>query len=287
VPVNRGPATAVDYTAIGHVTIDVLADGSRRAGGTAFYSALQAARLGRSARIVTQGVPSEIEALLAPFAGEFELEIRPASATTTLLTVGSGLVRRQRLLAWAGPIEEPVNVDSAVVHLAPIARETPGRFGGRAGFIGLTPQGLVREWAADDGEIALMGFSDEALAGVPERCDAIVLSDRELPTCAGFLAGAVGGGAIAAVTAEAAPTRLLLPDDRGLAVEVPSIEEPVDDLGAGDVFAAAFFLTLADGRSPQDAAAFATAAAAVRIKSDGAGAIGTLAAIEARLRAVG
>jgi sugar/nucleoside kinase (ribokinase family) len=275
-----------DYTAVGHVTIDVLPDGSRRAGGTAFYGALQAARMGARARILTQGVADEIEELLAPFAGELELEIRPASHTTTLLTAGTGLARRQRLLAWAGPIEEPIRVDSSVLHLAPIARETPGRFEGRADFIGLTPQGLVREWTAEDGEIALMGVSAEALAGVPERCDAIVLSDRELPTCAGLLATAVGGGAIAAVTAEAAPTRILLPDDRGLLVAVPAIDDPIDDLGAGDVFAAAFFLTLAEGRAASDAAAFATAAAAVRLSGPGAGAIGTLAAIEQRLRAV-
>ena len=278
--------TAFDYTAVGHVTIDVLADGSRRPGGTAFYGALQAARLGRRALILTQGVAGEIEELLEPFAGEFELEIRPANHTTTLLTVGSGLVRRQRLLAWAGPIEEPVNIDSAVLHLAPIARETPGRFAGRTDFVGLTPQGLVREWTAADGEIALMGLTGEALAGVPERCEAIVLSDRELPTCAGLLATAVQNGAIAAVTAESAPTRLLLPDDRGLAIDVPAVENPSDDLGAGDVFAAAFFLTLAEGRAPADAAAFATAAAAVRISGSGAAAIGTLAAIEERLRAV-
>jgi len=286
VPITGAAKAAFDYTAVGHVTVDVLPDGSRRAGGTAFYGALQAARMGRRARILTQGVAGEIEELLAPFAGELELEIRPASHTTTLLTAGTGLARRQRVLAWAGPIEEPVHIDSAVLHLAPIARETPGRFDGHAGFVGLTPQGLVREWTADDGEIALMGISAEALAGVPERCEAIVLSDRELPTCAGLLATAVEDGAIVAVTAEAAPTRILLPDDRGLLIEVPAIEDPVDDLGAGDVFAAAFFLTLAEGRAPSEAAAFATAAAAVRISGSGAGAIGTLAAIEERLRAV-
>ena len=88
------------------------------------------------------------------------------------------------------------------------------------------------------------------------------------------------------MTAEAAPTRILLPDDRGLAVEVPPLEEAVDDLGAGDVFAAAFFLALADGGAPERAAAFVTAAAAVRISGSGAGAIGTLAEVQARLRAV-
>ena len=49
-----------DYTTVGHVTADVLADGARRAGGSAFYSALQAARLGRRALIITQGVGADV-----------------------------------------------------------------------------------------------------------------------------------------------------------------------------------------------------------------------------------
>ena len=98
------PEPRFDYTTIGHVTIDVLADGSRRAGGAAFYSALQAARLGQRTRIITQGVPAEIEALLEPYRDEFELEIIAAAQTTTLDTRGEGSGRTQRLLAWAGPI---------------------------------------------------------------------------------------------------------------------------------------------------------------------------------------
>ncbi len=76
----------------------------------------------------------------------------PAEHTTTLQTVGEGLERHQRLLAWAGPIEGPIEVDTAILHLAPVARETPrGCFDAhppRAEFVGLTPQGLVREWDA-------------------------------------------------------------------------------------------------------------------------------------------
>ena len=59
-----------DYTAVGHVTADVFADGSVRPGGSALYSALQAARLGRRALIITQGVEQQIAELLAPY-GEF------------------------------------------------------------------------------------------------------------------------------------------------------------------------------------------------------------------------
>jgi sugar/nucleoside kinase (ribokinase family) len=69
-------------------------------------------------------------------------------------------------------------------------------------------------------------------------------------------------------------------------VEVPHLDRPGDDIGAGDVFAAAFFIALAEGRPPALAADFANAAAAVRMSGAGARAIGDRAAIEARLQAV-
>ena len=50
-----------DYIAVGHVTRDMIEDRAGEAvsqpGGGAFYSGLQAARLGLRTLIVTQGVP--------------------------------------------------------------------------------------------------------------------------------------------------------------------------------------------------------------------------------------
>jgi ribokinase len=89
-----------------------------------------------------------------------------------------------------------------------------------------------------------------------------------------------------AVTAGAGPTTVRLPGGRSLVVEVPRVEHPREDIGAGDVFSAAFFVALAEGRTPQRAAEFATAAAAVRIAGAGVEAIGDRTAIEARLAAV-
>jgi sugar/nucleoside kinase (ribokinase family) len=299
-----------DYTTVGHVTCDVLADESiekegpsspasgrlrhpleRRPGGTAFYSALQAARLGLRTLILTRGVPAEIERLLAPYREELELRVLPAEHTTTLQTVGNGLERRQRLLAWAGPIEGPIEVDTAILHFAPVARETPPAWHGarrlhaddlassRAELVGLTPQGLVREWDAA-GEMVLVPLRPEQL---PDRCDALVLSERERECCAGWPARAASGGAVVAITAGAEPTELNLPDGTFLHIPVPPIAAPVDDLGAGDVFAATFFIALHEGLPPARAAAFAGAAAAVRVAGAGPDAIGDRAAIEARL----
>jgi sugar/nucleoside kinase (ribokinase family) len=275
-----------DYTTVGHVTVDVMADGSRRPGGGAFYSALQAARLGWRARIVTRGVRAEIEQLLAPYATEVELEVVQAQHTTTLATSIAGRARSQRMLAWAGEIGEDVKVDTAILHLAPVARETGAHWLGRARFVGLTPQGLVRTWARIGAAVVPAAL---AQALVPRRCNAIVISSDERDSCAALLAGfeagdddRVGDGPVVAVTDAAAPTELYLPDGQSARVHVPAVARPCDDIGAGDVFAAAFFVALAEGSAPEASASLANAAAAVRIGGSGPGAIGDRASIEAR-----
>jgi len=69
-------------------------------------------------------------------------------------------------------------------------------------------------------------------------------------------------------------------------VSVPAVDELCDDIGAGDVFAAALFVELAGGQAPPAAAAFAIAAAAVRVGSGGAAAIGDRRQIEERVATV-
>jgi sugar/nucleoside kinase (ribokinase family) len=274
-----------DYATVGHVAIDVLPDGTRRAGGAAFYSALQAARLGLRALVVTRGVPEEIEELLAPYSHELELHVLPGEHTTTLLTTGAGSERSQRVLAWGGPIDEDIELHSAIVHLAPVARETPTRWRGHSEFVGLTPQGLVRQWPGEDRQIVLTAPTPVS-ERVADDCNAIVVSEHERAACSTLIARALSAGAIVAVTDGAAPSTLLSGDGHALALDVPPIAVARDDLGAGDVFAAAFFVALADGQPPTQAASFANAAAALRMQGEGAGAIGDRDAVLARLSAV-
>jgi sugar/nucleoside kinase (ribokinase family) len=283
-----------DYTAVGHVTVDVMADGSRRPGGGAFYSALQAARLGLRARIVTRGVREEIAQLIEPYREELTLDVLEAPCTTTLATSGQGRERSQRVLAWAGEIGAGLAVDTEILHLAPIARETNGDAHGRAAFVGVTPQGLVRDWSAADGEIVARVLDRSLL---PRHCDAIVLSEAERDSCEVLFASARAAARgddrlppaeepVIAVTHGEAPTELRLRDGTRMHVEVPAVQRMRDDIGAGDVFAAAFFVALADGDAPREAAQLANAAAAVRVAAQGADAIGDRAEIEARLASV-
>jgi hypothetical protein len=321
-----------DYVTVGHVTRDVTEDAPgepggpasqpgaaapSQPGGTAFYSALQAARLGLRALIVTQGVPAQIERLLAPYRGELDVHVIPAPRTTTLATRAAGAdpsrddaARSQRVLAWAGAIAEPPALDARILHLAPVARETPVRWRGRARFVGITPQGLVRAWSdlervplaaldADSalGDVSFVPVAAEPLPGeiapipldrslLPERFDAAVISAHERPHCRALFAAADACGACVAVTAGARPASVHVGAGGGgtmLRGAIPHAVAVRDDIGAGDVFAAAFFVALSEGSDPLAAASFANAAAAVRIAGIGPTAIGTRARIEALL----
>lgn len=275
---------AYDYVAVGHVTRDVIedADGGPRAqpGGGAFYSGLQAARLGLRTLIVTSGAPGEVEQLLGPFRSELDVQVIPSEQTTTLATHGSGADRVQRVRAWAGPIAGPLQVSAAIVHFAPVARETPPGAHAQAKFIGVTPQGLVRNWDRD-GRLLPAELDPATL---PERFHAAVISEQERASCAALFAVA-RHRALVAVTAGFAPTELCLACGTAELIAPLAIGPACDDLGAGDVFASALFVALAEGSSPAEAARHASAAAAVRVSGCGPDAVGDSAAVERLLNA--
>ena len=241
-----------DYLVVGHVTRDVVAaTGTEQVGGTAFYSGLEAARLGLRTRILTAGEPDEIARLLAPYAHELEVEVQPAAATTSFEARGIGALRRLRVLSWAGPIEPPEGgLDAGIVHVAPVARETEGLAGAYvgSGFLGLTPQGLIRRWD-ERGAVTQVPLEPAVL---PRNLDALVISETERAECAAALESAVARGAVAAVTAGEGGAEVLTAAGAERAAP-PRVVRPRDDLGAGDVYAAAFFIALAGGAAPVNA----------------------------------
>src|SRR3954452_4625998 len=144
------PDSALDYLALGHVTLDRQADGSYLPGGTVLFSTVQAARLGLRAGIITAGRPEDLDGLLAPFREEVAIDLRPSDGTTIMVNVGFGAARRQTVPGWARPLDlTGLRPDARIVHLGPVAREldldslptfAPGI------FVGATPQGWLRRW---------------------------------------------------------------------------------------------------------------------------------------------
>lgn len=270
---------ALDYLAVGHVTLDRQPDGGYLPGGTVIFSTVQAARLGLRAGIVTAGRSADFITLLAPFREEVAIDLHPVATSTVFVNVGVGAARRQTLPAWAGPLDLSAPLPAArIIHLGPVAREIaldrlplfP-----EGAFVGATPQGWLRRW---DAAGRVTEVSLELPAALTARLDALVLSETEARRAGEAIAAVRAGGGLVAITRDAEGCLIL---DRDGAHEVPTGAYPfVDDTGAGDIFATGFFVALAEGRSPCEAAAFANAAAGLSLAGRGPAAIAGRAAIE-------
>jgi hypothetical protein len=275
-------ANRFDYLALGHITLDRQPDGSFLPGGTVTYGGIQAARLGLHTGILTAGNPADFVGPLEPYHDELTIEMQPTLAATVFVNVGSGAARRQTVEGWAGVIDlSRAALDARIIHLAPVARELDvdrlPEFLPET-FVGATPQGWLRSWGADghvrEGELMLP-------TALTQRLDALVMSDSEAPKTVAASAAVRAAGGIVVVTRGAAGCTLYLRDGE---CDVPAIHCPVvDDTGAGDIFAAAFFVALTEGQSPVEAARFANAAAGLSIGGRGVAGIARRAAVEQAL----
>jgi hypothetical protein len=274
-----GRPPPVDYLALGNPTVDVGPDGARRIGGSAVYGTLQAARLGLVAQAVGRGRGGDLDGLWAPFATEADLRLLPSGATTMFRNETVDGVRTQWVRSSAGDLGDPGMLPRAkVVHIAPVAGEidlvevTASLGGAGAGFVGLTPQGLVRRWG-DDG-LVRPGPLEVDLSGV-RGVDAVIFADYEAPFLEEFAAPVRRAGGVVVVTHADRGCDVL---SRGgsqvfTAFPVPAV---VDETGAGDVFSASFFTALEAGMSVRKAVQLGSAAAAVKIQGVGPHAVGHL-----------
>ncbi len=250
--------TELDYLVIGHVTRD-LVDGTFTVGGTVSYAARTVRALGCRVGVVTSASPdldlSQVldGALITRF---------PATTTTTFKNIYISDGRRQVLHTVAEtlvPEMVPPNWRAAIVHLGPVARECAPALVNAFGnaFVGVTPQGWMRRWD-QAGRVSCCQW--EEAEKLLARADAVVLSEEDV------------AGDEALVAQYAAQTRLLVVT-RGAAgctvytggqsrrFPAPAMPE-VDPTGAGDIFAATFFVWLQRRGDPWMAARFANCVAA-------------------------
>ena len=94
-------ATGLDFLAIGHVTLDLTQEG-KVPGGTAFYAAVTAARLGKKVGLLTRGAPPQSK---EPLAALEQVVNIPSPVTTIFENRYANGVRIQRLHSAAPSIE--------------------------------------------------------------------------------------------------------------------------------------------------------------------------------------
>jgi 1D-myo-inositol 3-kinase len=267
------------YLLIGHITQDVLPDGSLRAGGTATYAALAAARLGARVRVLTSGAFSQPPVLAA------DVYCRPAEATTTFENIYQDGQRRQYLRAQAAPLT-PADLptswrEAEIVHLGPVAQEVSIDFLGAfpGAFLGLTPQGWLRRWD-DAGRVSVAPW--EAAPAALAAADAVVLSLEDLGGDRALLADYRRWARLLVLTVGRDGAIVY---HQGQERRLPAyLVQEVDPTGAGDVFAAAFFIRLVESGDPMEAARFANCAASFVVEGPGPSTIPWRAQVEERLR---
>ncbi|MCX7683001.1 MAG: PfkB family carbohydrate kinase [Anaerolineae bacterium] len=253
----------LDYLVIGHMTRDLIQGGGFTAGGTVSYAACTARALGCRVGVITSTGP-ELDPTQV-LDGVY-VTSSPAAATTTFENIYSSEGRRQLLHSVAHPLTPEllpshwsVSQTQGVVHIGPVARECAASFVHAFGdaFIGVTPQGWMRQW---DSTGYVRPSQWEGSEVVLARADAVVLSEEDVQGDHRTIAHLAAQTRLLVVTRGAAGCSLYL---NGRVHHFPALPvREVDPTGAGDVFAAAFFVTLRRHGDPYMAARFANCIAA-------------------------
>jgi sugar/nucleoside kinase (ribokinase family) len=261
----------LDYLVIGHMTRDLAQGGEAIAGGTVSYAARTALALGCRVGVITSTGPDLDPARVLD---GVHIVRSPAIATTTFENIYSPTGHRQQLLhSVANPLtpelcppDWSVSRPYGIVHLGPVARECATAFIHAFGdaFIGVTPQGWMRSWDSS-GYVHACRW-DEAEA-VLARADAVVLSEEDVQGDRLTIAHLAAQTHLLVVTRGAEGCSLYLNGQVHHFQAFPVRE--LDPTGAGDVFAAAFFVALRRNGDPYAAARFANCIAAHSVTRTG------------------
>jgi sugar/nucleoside kinase (ribokinase family) len=270
-----------DYLMLGHFTRDLLPDGAIAPGGTAFYASRTVERLGHQVAVVS--APADLpEDWPATILLNFRPELSPPTFENRYLPTG----RIQILHTDSGALtlaDIPTDWRNAgIVHLGPIAAETPESFvhAFPNALLGVTPQGWMRSWGQLPGPISYQPWlpSPELL----RRIDALVLSIEDVRGDESLVERYARDCPLVALTRSAAGATLFI---HGVPHQISAFPaEERDPTGAGDVFAAALLVRLHETRDPVAAAQFAACVAAGSVEGRGVSAIPTRAEVEQRMR---
>jgi sugar/nucleoside kinase (ribokinase family) len=261
------PIEKVDYLIIGHFSKDLTPDGARL-GGTTAYAALTARALGLRVGIVSSFNKKDIS--LDLFA-DIPIIASPSEKTTTFSNIETPAGREQILHEHAAPIDFEQTPEiwrrAAIIHLAPIAQEMKSQLpqGFSSDLLGLTPQGWLRDW---DKEGRVMPREWPQAEASLNQASATVLSIEDVNDDEELIEAFSLANRVLALTEGSEGARLYWNHDLRR-FPASQKEKAVDTTGAGDIFAAAFFIRLHNTRDPWEAARFANCLASKSVTRQG------------------
>ncbi|MEM5773866.1 MAG: PfkB family carbohydrate kinase [Anaerolineaceae bacterium] len=265
-----------DYVVIGHITQDITPAGLTP-GGTVLYSGLTARAMGMKVGILSSLHP-DFELQLPAGVG---LQIIPSQVTSRFKNVQTPEGRRQFLYQKAadlGADDVPTAWSSAkLVQLGPVAREVDpavlSRFPGALKCI--TPQGWMRDWD-DEGAISYRKWQE--FDTTLKQADIASFSIEDVQKDEEVVEQMAACVPVLAVTEAQNGARIYWNGDIRR-FRAPRVEE-VDVTGAGDIFAAVFFIRYYQTRNPWEAARLAIQMASQSIMRRGLHSIPTHAEIQ-------
>jgi len=266
-----------DFLVIGHVAKDLVGDGYRL-GGTAAYAALTARNLGRKVAMVTSAGP---DLQLKDCLKDVEVLCLPSPTTTTFVNLYTAGQRQQYIRSVAESIPpEAIPApwrQTAIVLLGPIASEFDAEMIDLfpASLLGLTPQGWLRQWD-ESGRVSPRRWAKAR--GFLPQVDAFFVSEDDMAGEASELRSLLGLPRLAVVTQGARGATL---HSEGQTSRFPARPaEMVDPTGAGDIFAAAFLVRLAETDDAGESTRFANVAASLSVEKAGLASVPQRAQIE-------
>lgn len=227
----------------------------RQVGGTAAYAALTAHALGRKVGILTSTAP-DID--LTALNGISIMNI-PAENSTTFKNVVTPSGRVQYIYHVARSLTAdkiPAQWSTApIVHLGPVAQEISADILDHIpdNYIGITPQGWMRQWDAE-GRVSPSAWLNAGT--LLEKASAVVISMEDVQGDESVISKMVDRVPILVVTEADLGARLYWNGDYRH-FSPPCLDE-IDATGAGDIFAASFFIRMHETRDPWESARFAT-----------------------------
>jgi sugar/nucleoside kinase (ribokinase family) len=269
----------IDYLVLGHITRDLTPAGPRL-GGTAAYASLTARALGLRVGIVTSWGAEVSPGVLR----SIPIINYPTEHSSTFENIYTAEGRIQIIHNVAAPLDyhlipEPWR-NAPIVHLGPVAREVEPNLVRRFpnSLVGLTPQGWLRSWG-QEGRIFPVEWPEASF--MLQHASVAVLSIEDLAGDENRIEEFASASRILVITEGSAGARVYWNGDVRR-FRPPSVTE-VEATGAGDVFAAAFFMRLHNTRDPWEAARFANQIAAISVTRIGLESIPTPGEVQENL----
>lgn len=275
----------IHYTVVGHFAKDLVPEGYRL-GGAVFYSGMQAYYLGAKVSLITSAAGDIDTSLMPPEIKQF---IQPAPESTTFENVYDELGNRTQHVRGRAEMLLPANAPTpdeppTLLQLGPLVAEVASDY--ITAFpdakLCVTPQGWMRD-IQPDGLVKPRAWEDAE--AVLAHAWALVFSEEDVGFDEDKIRGLASLCPVSVCTRNLSGATLFLD---GKEVRVPAFQvEVVDPTGAGDVFAASFFIRYQETDDPELAVRFAHAAAGLSIGGIGVAAVAKREAIEALLLSEG